>query len=227
LTAIILAGGFGTRLDGVIKNLPKPMAPINKKPFLSYILDQLDSYGFNLVIISVYYKSNFIIDTYGNRYKKLNIEYSIDEEPLGTGGAIKNALKYIKNKNVFIINGDTFFDVNFFELINIHRKNKNDVTIGLKRMKNFDRYGFVKISQKGQIISFQEKEFQSEGLIDGGIYVIKKKLFKNEEKMSPFSFTDYIKTNLSFLKVGSKKYETQFIDIGTPEDLKKANKILS
>ena len=227
MTAIILAGGFGTRLDGVIKNLPKPMAPINKKPFLSYILDQLDSYGFNLVIISVYYKSNFIIDTYGNRYKKLNIEYSIDEEPLGTGGAIKNALKYIKNKNVFIINGDTFFDVNFFELINIHRKNKNDVTIGLKRMKNFDRYGFVKISQKGQIISFQEKEFQSEGLIDGGIYVIKKKLFKNEEKMSPFSFTDYIKTNLSFLKVGSKKYETQFIDIGTPEDLKKANKILS
>ena len=198
MTAIILAGGFGTRLDGVIKNLPKPMASINNKPFLSYILDQLDRYGFNLVIISVYYKSNFIIDTYGNRYKKLNIEYSIDEEPLGTGGAIKNALKYIKNKNVFIINGDTFFDVNFFELINIHKKNKNDVTIGLKRMKNFDRYGFVEISQKGQIISFQEKEFQSEGLIDGGIYVIKKKLFKNEEKLSPFSFTDYIKTNLSF-----------------------------
>jgi len=227
LVAIILAGGFGTRLKNKINNIPKPMIPINGKPFLDYVFDQLIRNGIKTVIMSIYYKSEIIVERYGAFFNSLEIIYSIDNAPLGTGGAVREALKKVNDKNVFVINGDTFFDINLNELMENHINDNNDITLSLKSMKNFDRYGYVKTTHTGEIKSFEEKKYQSTGKIDGGIYVIKKDLFNNKQSNDFFLLTDYIKSHLIKQKIGSITYDSTFIDIGTPEDLIKAESLLN
>ena len=143
MEAIILAGGFGKRLRGVVGNVPKPMAPVNNRPFLDYLLDYLILNKTKSVIISVYYKYDLIKNHYGSNYKEITISYSIDNTELGTGGAIKDALFMAHDDHVFIINGDTYFNVNLSRLYKEHIANNNDITLSLKPMKNFDRYGIV------------------------------------------------------------------------------------
>ncbi len=226
MEAIILAGGFGKRLQNHIKKIPKPMAPINNRPFLDYIFYYLKNYGIKKVILSVYYKSEVIKQYYNSIYNVIKITYSNDEKPLGTGGAIKAALAKTKNKNVFVINGDTYFDVDLHILMSEHIINNNDITLSIKPMSDFDRYGFVMTDSKGRIVAFEEKKFQEYGKIDGGIYLINNNIFKTYKGNVKFSFTDFIKNNLKRLKVGSVSFDELFIDIGTPKDLERAQKIL-
>ena len=226
MVAIILAGGFGTRLKNKIKDIPKPMISINGKPFLDYVFNQLIRNDITTVIVSIYYKGEIIVQRYGRSYKGLKIIYSIDNAPLGTGGAVREAIKKVNDNNVFIINGDTFFDINMNELMENHRAKNNDITLSLKRMKNFDRYGYVKTTYEGEIKSFEEKKYQSIGKIDGGIYVIKKGLFEHKKSNMFFLLTDYIKAHLIEQKIGSITFDSPFIDIGIPEDLEKAGELL-
>lgn len=226
IEAIILAGGFGKRLQGKIKNIPKPMAPINEKPFLDYLLDYLIKNQVDRVILSVYHQYQIIKHHYNFSYKNLAILYSIDTEELGTGGAIKAALLMAHDDHVFVINGDTYFDVDLNRLFDEHVKSKNDITFSLKPMKNFDRYGFVETDSNGQVLSFQEKQYRDNGNIDGGIYLIKKNIFSVFGGSKKFSFNDFIKNNLNKFKVGSVLFDELFIDIGTPEDYNKAHKVL-
>jgi len=227
LEAIILAGGFGTRLKNKIKNIPKPMALVNNKPFLDYILNYLNSNGVTKIILSVYYKSDVIKQYYNDNtfYNGIKITYSHDKAPLGTGGAIRAALTKSSNDNVFVINGDTYFDVDLHLLMDKHVKNNNDITLSLKPMSNFNRYGFVKTELDGNIIAFEEKKYQKYGKIDGGIYLINNNIFNSYKENKLFSFSDFIKNNLYNLKIGSVSFDGIFIDIGTPEDLAKAQKI--
>ena len=109
MEAVILAGGLGTRLRGIVSNVPKPMAPVNGIPFLSYVLDNLIDNGITRFILSVGYKYEFIEKIYGNSYRRCEIIYSVESKPLGTGGAIKKAINYINDKYFFIVNGDTIF----------------------------------------------------------------------------------------------------------------------
>ncbi len=226
LVAIVLAGGFGTRLKNKLKEIPKPMIPIHGKPFLEYVFNQLIRNNISTVIMSIYYKGEIIIKKYGNSYNGLEIIYSKDKAALGTGGAVRKAVKKANYDNVFIINGDTFFDINFNELMENHINNNNDLTLSLKRMNNFNRYGYVKTNQDGEIKYFEEKKFQSTGKIDGGIYIIKKELFKYKRLNNFFLLTDYIKSQLQKQKIGSVTFNNPFIDIGIPEDLKKAEFLL-
>ena len=224
--AIVLAGGFGKRLQSRVQNIPKPMAPINNKPFLDYLFDYLIKNKVKRVILSVYYKYDLIKNYYGNNYKEITISYSIDNAELGSGGAIKAALLMACDDHVFVINGDTYFDVNLKSLFKEHYKNDNDITFSLKPMKNFNRYGFVKTDLNGEVLSLEEKKYRVEGEIDGGIYLIKKTIFSEYENNKKFSFNDFIVTNLKNLKVGSLLCDKLFIDIGTPEDYGKAHKVL-
>ncbi len=178
------------------------------------------------VIFSVYYKYDLIKNHYGNTFKKITISYSIDSEALGTGGAIKEALLMAHDDNIFVINGDTFFDVDLISLFSEHVKSKNDITFSLKPMKNFDRYGIVETDINGQVLSLQEKQYRENGNIDGGIYLINKNVFNTVENQSQFSFNDFIINNSNNLKMGSVLFDKLFIDIGTPEDYKKAHKVL-
>lgn len=225
MEAIILAGGFGTRLQHVISDVPKPMAPINEVPFLKYIFDQLLEYKVKKIILAVGYKSEIIMNYFGDRYKEIEIIYSKEETPLFTGGAIKKALDFCENKNIFIINGDTYFGINLKHMFNFHIKNKSDLTIAIKEMNDFDRYGTVEL-EKEQIIKFNEKEPRSTGYINGGIYVLNKDIL-NDFKLEKFSFEqDFMEKSVSEIFINGFKSNDYFIDIGIPDDYYKAQKDL-
>ena len=225
MEVIILAGGFGKRLQDRVNNLPKPMAPINGRPFLDYLFDYLFKNNIEKVILSVFYKFEQIKEYYKNSYKNISISYSIDSEPLGTGGAIKAALKKSSSENTLIINGDTYFNVDLECLYKYHSSKKNDITIALKKMENFDRYGTVETNKEGKVLTLKKRVYRKSGSIDGGIYLVKNDLFyENDDKY--FSFNDFIINNINKLKIGSLLFDEVFIDIGVPNDYDKANKVL-
>ena len=226
MEAIILAGGFGTRLQNKLGNIPKPMAPINNRPFLDYLLGYLIKNKVKRAILSVYYQYQIIKNHYDDCYRNIDILYSIDTEELGTGGAIKDALLMADDDHVFVINGDTYFDVNLSCLFKEHLTNNNDITLSLKPMSKFDRYGFVETDPNGYVLSLKEKKYRDYGEIDGGIYLIKKNIFSAFGSRKKFGFNDFIMNNLKSLKVGSLLCNELFIDIGTPEDYDKAHKVL-
>jgi D-glycero-alpha-D-manno-heptose 1-phosphate guanylyltransferase len=131
--AVILAGGLGTRLRSEIGEFPKVLAPVNGKPFLSFVLDYLQKNGIETVVLSVGYKAELIQQEFGENYKGLKLIYAIESSPLGTGGAMKLALEKNKAEMLFILNGDTFFDIDLKELENFHLQNKSTCTLALKK----------------------------------------------------------------------------------------------
>ena len=224
MEAIVLAGGLGTRLRSVITDLPKPMAPIGDKPFLEYILKYLQKNGITRVILSVGYKWETIKEYFGNSFENIELIYSVEDEPLGTGGAIKKALALCSEKNIFIINGDTFFDVN---LQNLELMNTSKIVLSLKSMKNFDRYGCVETSEKGLVTTFTEKGYRESGNINGGIYLMSNNIFDEFDLEEKFSFEEFMQTNFKQLNISTKIFDNYFIDIGIPEDYEKAQIDLS
>ena len=226
--AVILAGGFGTRLSHVVSDVPKPMAPINNIPFLEYIINQLQNQDFDNFVFLTGYKYE-IIEEY---FKGLNNTLFIKEETaLGTGGALLNAYNYL-DEDFYVINGDTFFDIDFYLLQDFGRN--RPCTIALRYTNNIERYGFVEINNEFQITSFVEKgkltENRIDGYINGGIYYIKKSVLKDFIKdydgqfisLETEIFPNLLKTNALFgLPVGGC-----FIDIGIPEDYYKAQDLI-
>jgi D-glycero-alpha-D-manno-heptose 1-phosphate guanylyltransferase len=215
---IILAGGFGTRLSTVVKDVPKPMAPINDKPFLHYIFKELEHQNIKNVVLSVGHLKEVIQDFFQDNYLGISIQYAIENEPLGTGGGIKHAFNFVE-EDAFVLNGDTFFDINLSTL-----KNEDaDITLALKPMFSFDRYGTVEVDEAQRIISFNEKKHCEHGLINGGVYYFKKSLFDKIETDFRFSFEkDVLEKHLSDLQIQGKIFDNYFIDIGIPEDYKQA-----
>jgi len=156
MEVIILAGGFGTRLNHIVPDVPKPMAPINEEPFLKYIFEYLLKNGVTHTVIAAGYKAECIQEYFGDEYKGIKISYSIEDMPLGTGGALKKAMDCCNEDDVFILNGDTYFDVDLIEMKVFHEKHSSKLTIAVKSLNNFDRYGSVII--KNDIIKeFVEK----------------------------------------------------------------------
>lgn len=217
--AIILAGGLGTRLRSVIDTIPKVMASVNEKPFLEYIFLWLEKYKIRRVILAVGYKHEIIEEYFGSRFHNIEIIYSLEEKPLGTGGAIKLALEKIEKQNIVIINGDTFFNVELKEMYREHIENNLDITIALKPLTNFDRYGSVVISQNDRIIEFVEKTTTKKGLINGGVYIIKNAHNLFLPNIEVFSFEkDILEMQLDKFIIGGFICDEYFIDIGIPKD---------
>lgn len=220
--AIVLAGGFGTRLQKVVSEVPKPMAPVAGKPFLQYILDYLITHKVEHVVLAVGYLRETIIAHFGDSYHNLKITYAIEENPLGTGGGILHACKYVKSDNTFVINGDTFFDVDLVELSAFHQSNNALLTVALKRMEKFDRYGTVELGAEGRITGFLEKKYLDEGLINGGVYCLNKQIF-HPSLPEVFSFEkEILEKEIVNRKIYGLISEGYFIDIGIPEDFSRA-----
>lgn len=213
MQAIILCGGLGTRLKSVIKDIPKAMAPINGKPFLEFIFEFLKKQNISEVILAVSYKYEVIQEYFKDEFLGIKIKYSIEKEPLGTGGAIKQALEFIKNK-AYVLNGDTFFDINLSKL----KLNESKICLALKAMKDFDRYGTIELNNNAFISSFKEKEFSKSGLINGGIYLLSEDIFHSFNLENKFSFEEFLQKNYKNLKARAEIFEDYFIDIGVPED---------
>lgn len=225
--AIILAGGLGTRLRSVVADLPKCMAPVGGKPFLHFVIEHLLEQGVDKFIFSLGYKSEMIIDYVNNQYSTLNKQFSIEEEPLGTGGAIKLACSMAAEKNVLILNGDTFYKVNNNVLTDFHNNYEADCTLALKPMHDFDRYGVVELNEDNSVASFKEKQFYSRGLINGGVYILNREKFLKESLPQKFSFEkDYLEKYFEKRKLYGMIADEYFIDIGIPEDYAKAEREL-
>lgn len=220
LDAIILAGGLGTRLRGVINDLPKVLVPIGRKPFLDILLSFLSKNNdISKVVLAIGYLSNKIIDRYENcGAYGFEILFSVEKELLGTGGAIKKALKYTETENVLVLNGDSYIEVNIEDLFAAHKKNSASMTIVLKEMENAARYGSVVLAGNNRVVSFEEKNPGIQrGYVNAGIYLLKKELFDNIEENKVLSLErdllpDFIKKPLyGYVSHG------KFIDIGIPE----------
>ncbi len=220
--AIVLAGGFGTRLQKVVAEVPKPMAPVAGKPFLHYIFDYLIKNDITHAVLAVGYLREVIIDTYGDNYRSLKLTYSIETDPLGTGGGIMQACKYLQGNEAMVINGDTFFDVDLHALTSFHQQQKALLSVALKRMENFDRYGTVETNDTHQITGFREKRYMSEGLINGGIYCLNTAIFP-EHIPQKFSFVkEILEKEIHAGRIFGMESQGYFIDIGIPEDYARA-----
>ncbi len=230
MEVIILAGGLGTRLRSEVKDVPKCMAPVAGKPFLWYLLKDLKKYNnISRVILSVGYLREVIINwisTVRDQFP-FTFDYAIEEEPLGTGGGIRLAMNKVIEEEAIILNGDTYFDVNFNELLAAHKSYADTkLTIALKPMKKFDRYGTVTIDAECRVLKFNEKQYCNEGMINGGVYCLSKDESIFEGQPTKFSF----ETAIMQEKCGATGclfgiiQNGYFIDIGIPEDYRKANR---
>lgn len=218
--AIILAGGYGTRLKSVVNDIPKPMAAIAGRPFLEYQMDYLIDQGLHSITLCTGHLSSVIENHFGNSYRSLSISYSVEDTPLGTGGAIKKALLNYTEDQCFVLNGDSFFEIDLQMMSFQHKESK--LSIALKYLNNTDRYGNVRFDDNLKISSFNEKASNDTGWINGGIYLFNKSIIKSFPDLKQFSLenfiTDYVHshTAAAFLSNG------YFIDIGVPEDLSRA-----
>jgi D-glycero-alpha-D-manno-heptose 1-phosphate guanylyltransferase len=222
LQAIVLAGGLGTRLRESVADLPKPLAPVNGRPFLNFVLSYLRRSGLRRVILATSYMHEEFEKRYGKEYKGLELDYSVEQEPLGTGGGLRQAIASVTSQNVLIINGDTFFAADIDELLAMHSNTDADLTIGLKPMRNISRYGIVK-TEGSRVVSFEEKKEVAVGNINAGVYVAKRDLFDAFELPKKFSIEeDFLRKYTTQLNIHAHISEAYFIDIGIPADYQRA-----
>lgn len=212
MEAVVLAGGLGTRLRSVVKDLPKCMAPIDGEPFLSYVLEWLGRYDISRVILSVGYLKDDIVNWVSSRSFPFEVDYAVEEEPLGTGGAIRLALSMCRGRKVVVVNGDTFFPADLDAM-----PFDGPLTVALKPMKDFDRYGAVDLGTDGTIAAFHEKAPVKEGLINGGVYAVNgldlssfpEKFSFEKEVLEPMCARGEVRGWIS---------DRFFLDIGIPAD---------
>jgi D-glycero-alpha-D-manno-heptose 1-phosphate guanylyltransferase len=223
--ALILAGGFGTRLQHILKDVPKPLAPINGEPFLSILMRFLIRQGIERIILAVGYRYDAIQNLYGSEFNGASITYSIETTPLGTGGAIALGLSQAHNERVLVVNGDSFIDFSLSALEKVPLQ-PDEILLLLKPMQNFERYGCVEISQDS-ITAFREKQFVSDGLINSGVYLLPRNLFVGKEGQK-FSFeNDFLENEVANTPFRYHICDNYFIDIGIEEDYRKAQSTLS
>jgi len=225
--AIILAGGFGTRLRPVISDLPKPMAPVNGKPFLHYLLSYLRHSGIEKAVLSVGYMAEKIEAHFGKNYSGIAIGYARENEPLGTGGGIRLAMEQCAGAQALVLNGDTFFNVPLGQFSEAHLNHAADATLALRKVHDGSRYGTIE-TQESRIVSFREKNpgAKGEALINGGVYALRKDVFfELTEANKNFSIEqDFFAQYANKLWLQAFPSDAYFIDIGIPEDYARAQK---
>jgi D-glycero-alpha-D-manno-heptose 1-phosphate guanylyltransferase len=226
--AVVLAGGLGTRLREAVPGIPKCLAPVRDRPFLHFVLRYFQSQGLNRFIFALGYRheeiQQFLAD-YASGEKNFRYTLSIEEEPLGTGGAVRKALPFIKDPMVLLLNGDTFFMVDTDALALAHAAREAECTIALKPLQHFDRYGVVALDKEGSVRQFLEKKTYAEGLINGGVYALNPDGFRNRQFPDKFSFEkNYLERFYPERKIFGIVQDAYFIDIGIPADYQRAQR---
>lgn len=221
--AIILAGGFGTRLRPVVSDVPKPMADIGGRPFLACILMQLERAGYGHAVISTGYLAEVIETRVGGSWRGMQLSYAREEEALGTGGGVMNALAQVASGEVTVLNGDSFLQLDLEAFRRAHSARKADITIALASVPDVSRYGSVILGKDKRIERFQEKGTAcGPGLINGGVYQLNAELMKERFTATRFSLEkDVFETAAGFTLCGFES-DGYFIDIGIPGDYARA-----
>ena len=226
MEAILLCGGLGTRLRSVVSDRPKPMADIAGKPFLHYLVKMLSESGVRHLIFALGYMGEQIEAYFksGEEYG-LSISYSYEDSPLGTGGAIRNALPHVSGENVLVLNADTYFHTDYENLFMQQLKTQAMMTIASRKIEDISRYGAILKDESGRILRWNEKmspdqaEASCPGEINGGIYVMQKSLIEKipegKQSLENDCIPAWLEDGVYLQALPSDGY---FMDIGIPED---------
>ena len=227
--AILLVGGLGTRLRSVVASKPKALAPIGERSFLELLVRQLHSQGIRHLVMCTGYLANQIESEVGDgRIWDVSIEYSREQTPLGTAGAVKLAHRYLHDSPEFLVlNGDSFLEVNFHDLMAFRRRHESAIAaMGVVRVEDASRYGTVQASTSGRITGFAEKtDNHAPGLVNGGVYVFSHAVWQYIPEGSASLERDVFPRLLD-RGVYAKEQHGMFIDIGTPLDYARAQELL-
>lgn len=222
IDVVILCGGLGTRLRSVVSDRPKVLANIREKTFLDILIDDITKQGFQNIILCVGYLRNQIKNHF--KYDKdYNITFSEEDEPLGTGGALKKAKLLIKSNPFIVMNGDSFCNINFREFVEYHTTKKGILSMVLATSKTAQDFGSVTVDYSKRITSFKEKVAGREDcLINAGIYSMQKDIFFYMPNDAHFSLEYDLFPELIDHRCYGFIIKSELIDIGTPERYEKA-----
>jgi len=227
MEAIILAGGLGTRLRQVVQDLPKPLAPVAGRPFLAILLEYLASRGFASVVLSVGYRHELIRAEFGAAFAGLRIRYAVEDKPLGTGGAIRLAARQCDAGEIFVMNGDTYVEVEFDAMRAAHRASGARLSVCTVQVSDVSRYGAV-VVEDGRISGFAASGSAGPGRINAGVYLLAKDLLEGMGLPEAFSFErDVLAPKVRELRPAAFPARGMFIDIGIPADYARAQQIFA
>lgn len=230
---LILCGGLGSRLQLVVKDVPKILAPIDGKPFLHYLLKYLEQFDLHEIILCTGYKHDQIYDWTADHYSgSIKIKFSQETDPLGTGGAIKNAKKLITKKNLIVINGDTFLNIDYSNFIEKYESLNSFGLIALMNVQDSISYGSVVLNEKLRVTAFNEKSQNGSALINCGVYLFSKNLLDFIPTRTKISLeSEILPALIKEKEIHIHGYELpgaiKFIDIGTPERLIAAEEVIA
>ncbi len=225
MKAILLAGGMGTRLRSVVTDVPKPMAPVCGIPFLEILLRNLVAQGINDITLAIGYRHEIIMDYFRDHFLGIPLHYVVEDTPLGTGGALKKAMRGRGWETpYFVLNADTFIEVDLSRMLQSYLVSGMDVGMVLKHLNDVSRYGRVTLNpEKTQIITFEEKSGHKTGLVNMGIYILYPGIFERFNFSGAFSLEkDMFLGELTHITFFPWITEGYFIDIGIPEDYQRA-----
>ncbi len=219
---IVLAGGKGTRLRSVVSDVPKPLAPVAGRPFIAWLLDRLAAQGIRHTILATGYLAEKVETAVGQRWNGMDITYSCEQTPLGTGGAIRLACGHLRAASCHVVNGDTYLEYSLSSLESAVSEMSTSIGVVLAPVEDVSRYGSVIVS-KQRAVGFSEKRQQGRGLINGGCYLLTESAIAALPETANFSFEQEVLVPAARKSdIAVMDNATRFIDIGVPEDYARA-----
>ena len=227
MQAIVLAGGLGTRLRGVVPDLPKPMAPVAGRPFLAWILGQLVDAGFDRAVLAVGYRHEAVHDHFGDAFGALELHYSVEDRPLGTGGALRLAAENLTSLPAFVLNGDTYLELDYQSMLDAHTKQAEQMSVAVCSVADVARYGAIELEER-HIRGFLEKGQAGPGIINAGTYLLSSAIVNRIPLGEPFSFEQQLLVpQIGEIRPAAFRATGLFIDIGVPEDYARAQRLFA
>ncbi|MCU0842731.1 MAG: nucleotidyltransferase family protein [Thiobacillaceae bacterium] len=227
MQAIVLAGGLGTRLRAAVPDLPKPMAPVAGRPFLAWVLDRLGEAGCERAVLAVGYRHEPIRAYFGERYRDMALQYSVEDTPLGTGGAIRLAAEQVYEYPVCVLNGDTYLELDYRAMLEAHERARTSMSVAVCHVDDVSRYGALEL-EDGVIHAFLEKGRAGPGVINAGTYLLGAEVIARIPAGQAFSFEQQLLVpRVGEIRPTAFLAEGRFIDIGIPEDYARAQRLFS
>jgi D-glycero-alpha-D-manno-heptose 1-phosphate guanylyltransferase len=227
IDAIVLAGGRGTRLSSVVSDRPKVLADVGGRPFIAYLLDLLQGAGVRRTVLSVGYMADLVQECIGTRHGSMEISYSREEQPLGTGGGARLAADFVLSNPVLALNGDSYCHVNLPDLVRFHGERGGRGTLTVLRLADVSRYGRVRLDDARRVICFDEKVAGEPGFINAGVYVLDADLLRSLPRGQPVSLER--ESFPAWIAHGLYGFQSQgpFLDIGTPTSYAEAGRFFA
>lgn len=226
IDVVVLCGGKGTRLKEVVSDRPKPMSEINGRSFLDILIGYVSGFGFRRFILCAGYMADFIRQHYSVGKTQVEIVLSVEEVPLGTGGAVKHAEKLVQSSSFLVMNGDSFCPVSLSQFLEFHSKKNALVSMVVTESEDVKDFGLISLDASQRIVRFEEKKEGKKSFINAGIYLFQKEVFSLIPSNVRYSLEHDLFPTLVDQKFYGYVTQEKLIDIGTPERYEQAKRIL-